>query len=151
MDSAYQTLLHKAFLFYYEAWGTISTALIADYLSEDGLVITLTQNGVSTADIDTILTGAQITDKDMNVEVPSRQRLFALAKIDLTEVVSATDGTLRFHLKFAPKSRGGVPFTEGSGWQMGIANRSGGALTTGNNVANITILERFAYEGGGGA
>ncbi len=151
LDAIYGTLLHKAFLFEYKVKGTISTALIADFLAEDGISIILIQTGLSTTDMDTILTGAQITDTSMSVDIPSRQRIFALAEIRLTEVVSATDGTLEFQLHFKPKSKGGIPFTEGSGWQLRIINRSGSTLTTGNNVANMTVFERFAYEGGGGA
>ncbi len=151
LDSVYAVLVHKAFLFEYEAFGTISTALIADYMSERGIAIVLASTGLANADLATILNGVQITDTSQSRDVPIRQQVFAIAKIDLTEVLSATDGTLQFHLHFKPKSKGGIPFLEGSGWRMVIINLTGSALTNGNNVANITIKERFAYEGGGGA
>ncbi len=149
IDSIYTTLNHKAFLFEYMVKGTISSALIADFLAEGGVSICLIRAGLSGTDLDTILTGAEITDESAHVDVPSRQQLFGLAAIRLTEVVSSTDGTFEFVLHFKPKAKGGIPFSEGSGWTLVVINRSGGALTTGNNVANMTIFERFAYEGGG--
>ncbi len=151
IDSIMATLNHKAFLFEYRIKGTISSALVADFLTEDGVSIVLIKSGLLDADIDTILTGAEITDEEMSIQVPTRQQIFGLADIKLTEVVSSTDGTFEFELIFKPKSKGGIPFTEGSGWNLVVINRSGGNLTTGNNVANMTVYERFAYEGGGGA
>ncbi len=149
LDNKYDGLSHKAFLFEYRMTGTISTALIADYLTTNGIQICLVKAGLSGADLDTILTGAEITDISEHSEVPERQKLFAIARIILRVITSATDGTFDFELIFKPKSRGGIPFMEGSGWEVVVINRTGSALTTGNNIANMVIHERFAYEGGG--
>ncbi len=151
LDAVYDGLTHKAFLFEYRITGTISTALIADWLTGHGIQIVLCQNDISGADLDTILSGAEITDRSMNIDIPDRQRLFAVARVILRVITSATDGTFDFELIFKPKSKGGIPFTEGSGWECRIVNRTGASLTTGNNIANLQIHERFAYEGGGGA
>ena len=78
-----------------------------------------------------------------------RQKLFAMAHIRLIVITSSTDGTFEGELLFKPKSKGGIPFVEGSGWKLVVHNGSGSSLTTGNNIANIRINERFAYEGGG--
>ncbi len=151
LDTVYAVLTHKAFLFEYRITGSISSALIADWLGERGLTICLTASSLSAADLATILVGAQITDTSMNRDIPERQQLFAIARVELIVITSSTDGTFEFELVFKPRSRGGIPFVEGSGWKCVIINQSGGSLTTGNNIANLKIFERFAYEGGGGA
>ncbi len=147
LDDVYDGLTHKAFLFEYNMTGSISTALIADWLSEGGIKICLVKQGTTDAELILILDGAEITDESAFTDVPARQALFAIAEVELQEIVSATDGTLKFHMEFKPKSKGGIPFMEGNGWETRIINNSGSALTTGNNVANINIFERFAYEG----
>ncbi len=148
IDEVYDGLTHKAFLFEYRMTGTISSALIADWLSEGGIKLILIQQGVSGADLVLILDGAEITDLNMSIEVPFRQQIFAIADVDLKVITSATDGTFQFVLHFKPKSKGGIPFPEGNGWEVRAINNSGASLTTGNNIANINIYERFAYEGG---
>ncbi len=149
IDEVYDGLSHKAFLFEYLMTGSISTALIADWLSQGGVKIILIKQGVSGADLILILDGAEITQDTEHVEVPFRQGIFAIAHVTLDIITSATDGTFEFVLHFKPKASGGIPFPEGSGWEVRAINNSGASLTTGNNIANINIYERFAYEGGG--
>ncbi len=149
LDDTYDGLSHKAFLFEYRMTGSISSALIADWLAEGGIKIVLIKQGVTDAEVILILDGAEITDSEAHDTVPFRQQLFAIAWVKLLVITSATDGTFEFELMFKPKSKGGIPFSEGSGWEVKIFNNSGGTLTTGNNIANINIYERFAYEGGG--
>ncbi len=148
IDEVYDGLSHKAFLFEYLMTGTISSALIADWLTQGGIKLILIKQGVSGADLILILDGAEITQEDEHVQVPFRQGIFAIAEVDLIVVTSATDGTFKFRLHFKPKAKGGIPFAEGSGWEVRAINNSGASLTTGNNIANINIYERFAYEGG---
>ncbi len=149
IDAIYDGLLHKAFLFEYRMTFTVSSALIADWLAQNGICICLIKEGTSDAELQTILDGAVITDENMHEEVPSRQRLFAIAHVKLLVVTSSTDGTFEGELIFKPRSKGGIPFVENSGWEVRAMNASGAQLTTGNNIANIKIYERFAYEGGG--
>ncbi len=149
LDAKYDGLSHKAFLFEYRIKGTISTALIADYLTEHGINICLVKAQITAAELDAILNATEITDENMAVEVPKNQLLYAVANITLRIVTSATDGTFDFELEFKPKAKGGIPFPEDSGWELVVINRSGGSLTTGNNIANAVLYERFAYEGGG--
>lgn len=153
IDNEYTGLLHKAFLFEYEASGFISAADSGDMLQGDGFAIVLAQQDLSGAEIDTILTGLQITDQDMNIEVPTRQQIFGVATIDWVafDPFATLAGTFRWHLHFKPKSKGGIPFAEGSGWRLLLLNRTGSAFATGNQVNVPVIYERFAYEGGGGA
>ncbi len=153
LDSIYGILLHKAFLFEYMAQGTISCNNTGEFFTADGVSIILVQAGLSAADIETILAGAQITDVTQSTEVPSRQRMFALAEIQFNafNVDAAGAGNFHWRIHFKPRSKGGIPFTEGSGWELKFINRTGGALTTGSNVSTRSIYERFAYEGGGGA
>jgi len=153
LDTKYTTLLHKAFLFEYRARGFITSVDSGEFLTDDSCSIVLTQAAVPNLDIDSILEGAQITDQNMNIEVPSRQRIFALADITWLafDPFATLAGTFGFDLVFKPRSKGGIPFTEGSGWTLSFINRTGSALTTGSQVHTMGIHERFAYEGGGGA
>ncbi len=148
LDEVYDGLTHKAFLFEYRMTFSISSALISDWLDEEGISIALIRTGLSATDLDVILSGAEITDALEPTEVPIRQQVFALAQVKLIVITSATDGTFEGELMFKPKSKGGIPFPEGSGWRVLVQNRSGATLTTGNRIANIHIHERFAYEGG---
>ena len=146
IDSEYDGLLHKVFLFEYRMTCTILTPDVTEWLAEDGINLCLVADGISGADLTEILAGAVITDLTQNIDVPARQRLF-----EVMEIIQISSTILQGNLMFRPKSKGGIPFTEGSGWEIIAINRSGATLMTGNLVANILIHERFAYEGGGGA
>ncbi len=153
IDTIYQTLLHKAFLFEYEISGDLSVIDTSEWFTGDGVDIALVQANLSAADLDTILKGAQITDQSMSVDVPSRQRVFAIADKPFNAFNPDTAGSGNYHwsLKFKPKARGGIPFTEGSGWKVVLINRTGNPITTGSFVDSSRVYQRFAYEGGGGA
>ncbi len=150
LDVIYDGLTHKAFLFEYHAMGFMTLATLADMTTEDGVDIVLVRNNLSAGDIDTILTGAEITDRTQSTEVPERQQIFGLAKF--VEVDNISGVTLwMWEVHFKPSAKGGIPFTEDSGWELNFINRSGSALSTGTIVTTKWIYERFAYEGGGGA
>ncbi len=150
LDVIYDGLSHKAFLFEYHARGTLHLVDLADMTTEDGIDIVLVRNNLAAGDIDTILTGAEITDRTVSTEVPERQQIFGLAFLEFVEI-AARGAIYNWELHFDPKSKGGIPFVEDSGWEMNCINRSGAALTTGTTVLTNWIYERFAYEGGGGA
>ncbi len=148
LDDIYATLLHKAFLFEYRAQFIIETDLVADYFDQGGIVVALVKQPTTDAEFIIAVDGAQITDEAMHTEVPLRQNIFALAEIRLVTFISATEATLEGSLSFKPKSKGGIPFVEGSGWQLKCYNNTGSGLTAGNTIGPINIYERFAYEGG---
>ncbi len=152
LDTIYGTLLHKAFLFEYRARIPFSfPGSIQDLIAGSGVQVCLIASGLSDADLNAILDGAQITDQNMNVEIPSRQQLFAVADAIFEGLDSADNLVGHFNLDFKPRSKGGIPFSEGSGWSVVLINRIGTALTTGAFIGAAHIYQRFAYEGAGGA
>ncbi len=153
LDDVYDDLKHKAFLFEYRAQGQISTIDNGDFFKQDGVDIVLVQHETTGAEIDTILTGAEVTDQNMHELVPANQKLFDLAFIEFVSFDNSAGvaGHWIFDLHFKPSSKGGIPFVEGSGWELRFINRTGSALPDGNGVSIDRIYERFAYEGGGGA
>ncbi len=147
MDSIMEGLTHKAFLFEYRMKGMIKSLDVLDWVSEFGINIVLVKQDTSGGLINTILNGVQITDESAHIDVPTRQDVFAVADIDWASVVSTIDAYLNFELVFQPGSKGGIPFMEGSGWEVVVINRTGAALSTGNLLFG-NVYERFAYEGG---
>ncbi len=150
LDNVYDGLQHKAFLFEYEVEGIIGSVDFGQWSREDGINIVLVRDGVTDAELEAILAGAEITDESAHVDVPERQRLMGIADWhwDAAETVSTFESVGHFRLHFKPKSKGGIPFSEGSGWELRIINRGGALLTTGDFVTPHRIYERFAYEGG---
>ncbi len=146
LDDIYDGLTHKAFLFEYRFRGMLSTLDFSDWQTQDGTEVCLIRLGTST--LDTILSGAEITDVLEHEEVPERQKLFAIAKLSNWAFITGTQFVCDIELDFKPNSKGGIPFMENSGWLMVVINRTGSDLTTGNIISG-SILERFAYEGGG--
>ncbi len=153
MDTIMRTLTHKAFLFEYEAQGTISCEATPQFFDEGGVAIVLVEQGSTDSEIEFILAGSQITDQNMNVQIPLRQQMFALAEVEFNafNVDTANAGNFHWKVHFKPKAKGGIPFTEGSGWETRFINRTGALLTTGSIINTGSVNQRFAYEGGGGA
>ncbi len=147
-DVIMNTLTHKAFLFEYRMWIYLQTLDFQEWAAEGGISICLHKQGLTAAQLGTILDGAQITDESAAVEIPTRQELFAIGHIKSMTAVSSAQGFMVTELEFQPSSKGGIPFVEGSGWSVSVINRTGGALTTGN-LLHAEIYERFAYEGKG--
>ncbi len=150
LDAIMAVLLHKAFLFEYRFRGKIFTLFPIDFFTGDGIQVVVIQGALAASTVDSFLSGAQITDKSQNVDVPARQALFEVATIKPATITSSTFGYFEVDLIFKPKAKGGIPFTEGSGWELDIINRGGAAMTTGSIIVG-EIYERFAYQGGGGA
>ncbi len=153
IDGLYASLPHKAFLFEYEAQGDISSAVTTEFYDDEGLSIVLVAAGTSNTDIANIIGGTAFTDQNQNVQIPFAQQMFALGTIMFHAFNDDAVGEGNFHWKihFKPKAKGGIPFTEGSGWELKIINRSGAALSVGNLLRTTRIYSRFAFEGGGGA
>ncbi len=149
LDTVMNTLTHKAFLFEYRARGHVAPDTFGEFFRQGGVQIVLSRQGVSAADIDTILTGAQITDVSEHTDVPIRQQVFAIGDIkwEQADLASPFSAIGVFDLMFKPKSKGGILFQEGSGWTLQAVNRGGAALT-GGAIGSTNIYERFAYEGG---
>ncbi len=149
LDAIMEDLVHKAFLFEYRADLIIKTLELLDWFAEGGINIALIKGDLAASSLAVIIDGAQITDTDAHTDVPARQDLFALAEITIASVISSTDGYLNAKLRFKPSSKGGIPFTEGTGtgWKLVAINRDGSALTTGSLIQGV-VYERFAYEGG---
>ncbi len=149
-DTVYSALTHKAFLFEYRARGFVSAAVFGEFMRSGGVQICLVNIALSDADLDTILAGTVISDESMDRDIPTRQQVYAIADLrwDQADLASPFTAIGWYELSFKPKSKGGIPFTEGAGWQLVIINRGGADLTTGSFVGASVIRERFAYEGG---
>ncbi len=150
VDTVMRTLTHKAFLFEYRAQGDISCAATPQFYDQGGITIVLVQQGTTDSEMEYILAGAQITDQNQNIEIPLRQTMFAVAEITFNgfNVDTANAGNFTWKIHFKPKSKGGILFVEGSGWELRFINRTGALLTTGSIIRTGSVMQRFAYEGG---
>ncbi len=146
-DNIMEDLTHKAFLFEYMIKFRVKTLNTTNWFGQ-AIQVCLIKGDLAGSTLDTFLTGAQITQTDEHTDVPTRQDLFEVATIKTASVVSGTDAYLNGELRFAPKAKGGIPFTEGTGtgWKVVVINRTGSNLSTGNLLAG-EVYERFAYEG----
>ena len=150
-DDISEVLLYKAFLFEYRMRGVISSQELGEWQINGGIQICLVGKdlGANGGLLNSILNGTQITDESKHIEVPTRQQLFGVADIVWDSFDNATlNAEGHFDLIFKPRSKGGIPFTEGDGWMVVVINRFGASLTAGNIVGASHIYERFAYEGG---
>ncbi len=151
IDGSYSTLADPAFLFEIEASGHINNAEVSEVSggSAGGLSICLIRSDMTAAELDVELTADQLTKEDVGGgEYRAHQRLFEIAKLEVVED-AANDGKTkyRWHLHFKPRSKGGIPIPEGSGWSLVVINRNGAPLTTGAAVNCDRLYQRFAWGG----
>ncbi len=149
IETAYSALDEPTFLFEYEASGIIVDLDINnDMMAGNGGSIVLVRSDISDADIDTELSAFTLTKTTKaSGRYLEHQRVFEVATLAIEGTPASGIGAMNWHLRFAPKKKGGIPFNEGSGWKLAYINRSGSAMTTGALVKANSVRQRFAFGG----
>ncbi len=149
IETSMSSLDEPAFLFEYEASGQILTHdLTSDQGVQGGGSICLIRADLSDANLDLELNPDQITKTEKaSGDYLAHQRLFAIAEMMAAGETNINASVLNWHLRFAPRKKGGIPLNEGSGWTLVYINRSGSAMTTGAIVTVNSVRQRFAWGG----
>ncbi len=138
------TLADPAFLFEFKASGSFYAGTLTQ-LVQGGDVICLVRSDIDGADLDSELAPDQITRLETG-DYEKHQRIFAVAEWEYASQ-DANVFVWNWKIHFKPKSKGGIPFSQGSGWKLVIINRQGGAQSTGDFVTTESIMTRYAWGG----
>lgn len=150
LEASYNALQDPAFLFEYKASGQVQALAAGEYVQEGGLVIALRKSTLSDAELDAELIPQVITRPDKGAgDYLHHQQLFAIAEWTLNDIHPDTDGAgyYNWELHFNPHSKGGIPFSEGVGWELVILNRQGSSVVTGAFCTVDSVMVRFAWGG----